>query len=149
MKLSRKWIAAGVAVIALGGTGAAMLAMRTPFVGGGSPKAAPSTADAARYVSLDKLVVMLRSAEAARPRYMSIDLVFTASDEKAEKRVREQLPLLRALSYQALSEKTVADVMRMKPADFSILLNKTYEPTFGSKDARPFADVLVAKVIVD
>ncbi|AKE05347.1 flagellar basal body protein [Burkholderia sp. AU29985] len=134
--------------MALGGAGAAVLLTGGQFGGTAAPKAAADV-DTARYVSLDKLVVMLKADGAARPRYMSIDLVFTAATEKSEKRVREQLPLLRALSYQALSEYSAADVLRMRPTDMSDRLNGAFAAAFGTEEARPFTDVLVAKVMVD
>ncbi|WP_152034526.1 hypothetical protein [Burkholderia contaminans] len=149
MKPSGTWIAIGVAVLTLGGAGAAMLLTGGRLGDTAAPKTAAADIDTARYVSLDELVVMLKADGAARPRYMSIDLVFTTATEKSEKRVREQLPLLPALSYQALSEYSAAHVLRMRPTDMSEGLNGAFATAFGTEEARPFTDVLVAKVMVD
>jgi len=151
MKPSGKWIAIGVAVLALGGAAATAAVLLTggQFGGTAAPKTAAADIDTARYVSLDNLVVMLKADVAALPRYRSIYLMVTTATEKSEKRVREQLPLLRALSYQALSEYSAADVLRMRPTDMSERLNGAFATAFGTEEARPFTDVLVAKVMVD
>ncbi|KVO87706.1 hypothetical protein WL21_04820 [Burkholderia ubonensis] len=148
MKLNWKVALAGVVVVAAGAAGAVMMVAGNPFAGTQPPKAAIA-AEPARYVALDKLIVMLRASGGARARYMSVDLVFTAPDDKAERRVREQLPYLRALSYQALSEYGVADVMNMRPADYADILNKAYASAYGAGDTAPFTGVMVARVTVD
>jgi len=149
MKRSVKWMAIGGAVLALGGAGAAMLATGVPFGRAVAPKAVASDIETARYVSLDKLIVMLKGDGTVRPRYMSVDLVFTASSESAEKRVRDRLPLLRALSYRALSQYTAAEIVQMRPDDMSARLKDAFSTAFGNEESRPFADVLVVKVMVD
>ncbi len=104
----------------------------------------------ARYVPLDKLIVMLRAAEgASRPRYVVLDLVFSASDAKSEKQVREHLPVLRATAYSVMAERTAADVQRMGPIELAAVLNKEYEHAYGGADRTPFDKVLVTKVMMD
>src|SRR5690349_12112471 len=69
------------------------------------PPPKPSTF---RYVSMDKVIVMLRS-QAGDPlaHYMAVDVVFKADDLVKEKAVKDQLPLLRSVTVKALSEFTL------------------------------------------
>jgi len=104
----------------------------------------------ARYVSLDKLIVMLRGTEGSpRPRYLVVDLVFSAADGKREKQVREQLPVLRAAAYRALAERTPADMQRMGPVELAVLLRTEYEGAYGGNASVPFDQVMVTKVMMD
>lgn len=145
-------VAAIAAAVALGVGGATAFVMTR--TGGeknvvSKPGRLPIDANA-RYVSLDKLIVMLRGNEGtARPRYLVLDLVFSASDAKSEKHVKEHLPVLRATAYSALAERTPAEVQRMGPTELAALLNKEYEHAYGGADRTPFDKVLVTKVMMD
>ena len=135
--------AAGVTafVVTRGGNPAGTVAAKPPRL--------PIDAQA-RYVSLDKLIVMLRSTEgSARPRYVVMDLVFSATDAKREKQVKEPLPVLRATAYSVLAERTAAEIQRMGPVDLAAMLNKEYEHGYGGADRTPFDKVLVTKVMMD
>lgn len=142
-------IAAAVAVGVAGATAFVMSRNHAPSVISLKPGQLPIDAKA-RYVSLDKLIVMLRGSEgSARPRYLVMDLVFSAADAKHEKQVRDQLPVLRATAYRTLAAHTPADVQRMGPTEFAALLRAEYESAYGAVDRVPFDQVLVTKVMMD
>ncbi len=142
-------VAAAVAVGVGGGT--AFVMTRNADAPAVTPKKGRLPIDAkARYVPLEKLIVMLRAAEgASRPRYVVLDLVFSASDAKSEKQVREHLPVLRATAYSVMAERTAADVQRLGPIELAAVLNKEYEHAYGGADRTPFDKVLVTKVMMD
>ena len=146
-------IAAIIVVAALAAAGATAFAMKR--MGGAVPEAAQPQArvaisDGARYVPLEKLVVMLRNDVAgARPRHLVMDLVFVAADAKREKLVREQLPILRATAFRAFAERTPDEVARMHPDDFESALDKEYTAAYGRGDRAPFEQVLVTKAMMD
>jgi flagellar protein FliL len=152
MKRNMKIGIAAAAVVLAAAFGAVALAGAVPF---GAAKASDTRTEKSlasadvRYVQLDRLVVMLRDDASVRPRYVSIDLVLTAPTQKHEKQVREQLPMLRAVSYQALSDLSVADVRRMRPTDYSTRLVSAFDTTYGGPGARPFDNVMIARVMVD
>lgn len=150
MRLKLKIIIAGVVtILVLGGAGVLWFTGIFPFTGKKAPAAPVLATEDARYLPLEKLVVMLRADTATRPRYLLIDLVFKTEAGKNEKLAREQLPLLRAVSYQALSEYSAAEVMKMRPADYSKCLKSAYTKAYGAADEWPFSEVLVSKVMVD
>ncbi|WP_175885463.1 flagellar basal body-associated FliL family protein [Burkholderia sp. BCC0044] len=104
----------------------------------------------ARYVPLERLIVMLRGSEGdMRPRYLVLDLVFSARGARHEKQVREHLPVLRATAYSALAGRTSAEVLRMGPIELAALLDNAYEHAYGGVDRRPFDKVMVTKVMMD
>ena len=142
-------IAAAVAVSVAGATAFVMTRNNAQNVASTKPGQLPIDAKA-RYVPLDKLIVMLRGTEgSARPRYLVMDLVFSAADAKLEKQVRDQLPVLRATAYRTLATQTPADVQRMGPVDFSNLLRAEFESAYGAGNRVPFEQVLVTKVMMD
>lgn len=147
-------IVAGIIVVAaLAAAGATAFAMKR--MGGSAPEAAQpparvSISDGARYVPLEKLVVMLRNDTAgARPRHLVMDLVFVAANAKREKAVREQLPILRATAFRAFAERTPDEVAQMHPDDFEAALDKEYALAYGRNERAPFDQVLVTKAMMD
>jgi flagellar FliL protein len=89
---------------------------------GGSCPSRPAAADAekkqadkpkegkpVKYVTLDKVIVMLRRGpNEAESHYLSTDLVLATEPEK-EKETKENLPLLRSLAVRTLSSFTMAE----------------------------------------
>lgn len=139
----------------IGGTAMAWLAKFGPFAKAsqGVEKAvkaeqlAPATPDS-RFVTLDRLIVMLRAPEDARSQYLVLDLVFQ-TDSNREKLVKSQLPLLRSASYRALADYTVEDIRRMEVDQLAGVLQSAYDKIYGSHAAVPFADVQIARQMLE
>ncbi|WP_459624910.1 flagellar basal body-associated FliL family protein [Burkholderia sp. 3C] len=144
-------IAAGVATAVLGGIwspGASRA--KAPGTAAVSKAAAPAATIRPHYVTLERLIVMLRDrVPAAHPHYLSLDLVFGAADTKQEKRLREQQPMLRALAYRTLAGYDVDQVRQMPVDALAAKLKAGYLAAYGTTEALPFADVLISKMMVD
>src|SRR5262245_51631624 len=66
-----------------------------------------------RYVSLDKVIVMLRKeGDDSEMHYMAVDLVFRTA-EPHEKELKEQLPFLKTVAVRALSQLVLARASSM------------------------------------
>jgi flagellar FliL protein len=128
------------------------------WLGQGKAGASTSTAHAekaekaepSRFVSLDKVVVMLRS-EAGDPQlhYMALDLVFRTS-EAHEKELKEQLPFLKAVAVRALSPLVLARASGMSIDDYQKLLSKAYHASYGAEHGTQlFSEVMVGKLIIE
>ena len=103
-----------------------------------------------KYVSLDKVLVMLRGEHGeAVPHYMAIDLVFKA-EPADEARAKEHLPLLRTVAVKALSVHTVQSAAAMSVDQVAQLLNKAYAESYKADGRKPpFAEALVGKLIIE
>lgn len=99
----------------------------------------------ARYVSLDKVIVMLKGQPGAEPHYLAVDLVFR-SDEEGEARVKAQLPYLKSLAVRTLSRLTLEQAQSMSVDDYHRLLARSYAAVDGE---RAFAEVMLSKLIVE
>jgi flagellar protein FliL len=111
---------------------------------------APAPKQPAKYVPLDKVVVMLRQAPGeSRPHYLETDLVLDTTESKA-KQTKEELPLLRSLTVRELSQYTLADASSMTVEEVTDVLNKAFSDKYG-KDRldQPFSKVLVGKLIIE
>ncbi len=111
------------------------------------PKPKPSTF---RYVTLDKIIVMLRS-QAGDPlaHYMAVDLVFQA-DLAQEKAVKDQLPLLRSVAVKALSEYTLDKASALSIEQLATELNAAYQARYKADGIeQPFAEVMIGKLIIE
>ncbi|OQS41518.1 hypothetical protein [Chromobacterium haemolyticum] len=108
----------------------------------------PAAALDARFVSMDKVIVMLRGGESAT-RFMAVDLVFR-SNEKQEAEVKAQLPFLKSIAVRALSELPADKALAMSIDDYQRLLAKAYAGGFlrERRDA-PFSEVMVSKLIIE
>lgn len=165
MKSKAKLIAivAAVALLAAGGAGAAVWWMQHEKAGAaaadakgadGKPVKAEVKDDKPapdyKYVTLDKVLVMLRGPNgAAVSHYMAVDIVFKTLPDQ-EKRTKDHLPLLRTVAVKALSVYTVDGAQAMSVEDFAQLLNKAYADSY-SADRReaPFAEALIGKLIIE
>lgn len=124
----------------------------------GQEKASSSTAHAeqadkaepSRFVSLDKVIVMLHSeANDSDMHYMALDLVFRTA-EAHEKELKEQLPFLKAVAVRALSPLVLARASGMSIDDYQKLLSKAYRASYGADHgAQPFSEVMVGKLIIE
>ena len=104
----------------------------------------------AKYVTLDKVIVMLRRGpNEASAHYLSTDLVL-ATTEEHEKQAKEHLPLLRAVAVRALSAHTLADASSMTVEQFAAQLNKTFDASYASEERdKPFDEVMIGKLIIE
>ncbi|MFC4308148.1 flagellar basal body-associated FliL family protein [Steroidobacter flavus] len=147
----------GVTVLAVGvGAGATWW-----FMKGGSAIASAEAAPAPKeeepvddriykYVSLEKVIVMLRGVEGEpAPHYLALDLVFK-SPEEDEKATREQLPLLRSLAVKELSTLTMDRAGKMTVEELTATMEKAFADRYAKDRAdRPFTDVMIGKLIVE
>jgi flagellar FliL protein len=103
-----------------------------------------------KYVTLDKVIVMLRRApneQAAH--YLSVDLVLATTPEE-EKETKEQLPLLRSIAVSALSARTLAEASGMTVDQYAADLNKVFNANYEKENhAKPFSEVMVGKLIIE
>ncbi|MDB5748915.1 MAG: flagellar basal body protein [Massilia sp.] len=114
------------------------------------PKKKEKSDKPAKYVTLDKVIVMLRRGpNEATTHYLSADLVLTTTVDQ-EKQAREQLPLLRAVAVRALSAHTLADASSMTVEQFAAQLNKTFDASYASEERdKPFDEVMIGKLIIE
>ena len=149
--MSKKlWISLAAGAFVLLGAGSGFAAWH--FMGN-----KPATAQAAsvdtreyRYVSLDKVIVMLRAREGGPlSNYMAVDLVFK-TPVKAESSVKQQLPRLRSLAVASLSELTLERASMLSIPELTDFLQKAYGEGF-SRESReaPFAEVMVGRLVIE
>ncbi|AKJ30361.1 flagellar basal body-associated FliL family protein [Caldimonas brevitalea] len=103
-----------------------------------------------RYVTLDKVIVMLRGG-AGEPltNYVAVDLVFRTSP-KLEKATKAQLPLLRSITVQALSSYTLQQAGLMTIEQFTAALNEAYAKSYATDGIeKPFVQAMVGKLIIE
>jgi flagellar FliL protein len=145
-----------VLLVGAGAAGGAMWWMQSQEAAPGAAvaaKAAPKKekSDApAKYVTLDKVIVMLKRApNEGTTHYLSADLVL-ATDAKGEKPTKEHLPLLRAVAVRALSGYTLAQASSMTVEQVAEQLNKTFDASYESEGRKkPFGEVMIGKLIVE
>ncbi|WP_067067704.1 flagellar basal body-associated FliL family protein [Roseateles chitosanitabidus] len=103
-----------------------------------------------KYVTLDKVLVMLRGPNgSAVSHYMAVDIVFKTLPDQ-EKRTKDHLPLLRTVAVKALSAYTVEGAQAMSVEDFARLLNKAYAESYAvDRREAPFAEALIGKLIIE
>ncbi|MGX4641501.1 flagellar basal body-associated FliL family protein [Massilia sp. SYSU DXS3249] len=104
----------------------------------------------AKYVTLDKVIVMLRRGpNEASAHYLSTDLVLATTADQ-EKQAKEHLPLLRAVAVRALSAHTLAEASAMTVEQFAAQLNKTFDASYASEERdKPFDEVMIGKLIIE
>ncbi|KQQ92042.1 flagellar basal body-associated protein FliL [Massilia sp. Leaf139] len=144
-----------VVLVSAGAAGGAMWWMKSQEAPHGAevakapPKKEKSDAPA-KYVTLDKVIVMLRRApNETTTHYLSTDLVL-ATDAKGEKPTKEHLPLLRAIAVRSLSSFTLAQASTMTVEQVAAQLNKTFDANYASEERdKPFGEVMIGKLIVE
>ncbi|NMM76291.1 hypothetical protein B2J86_02360 [Acidovorax sp. SRB_14] len=103
-----------------------------------------------KYVSLDKVIVMLRS-QAGDPlsHYLAVDLVFKTVAEK-ERTVKEHLPLLRSVAVMALSTYPLEKASHMTVAQLAAEINAAYQASYQNENReQPFVEALIGKLIIE
>jgi flagellar FliL protein len=103
-----------------------------------------------KYVTLDKVIVMLRRAPGETANhYLATDLVL-ATTEKQEKLLKEHLPLLRSIVVRTLSAHTMAEASSMTVEQVAGQLNKSFEASYASQERdKPFSDVMIGRLIIE
>lgn len=150
MKKKLKLILAGglVALLAAGAAGGAVWWQfgRAAGAAAETPEPGPDY----RYVSLDKVLVMLRGASGdAMSHYMAMDVVFK-SLPKDEKTAKAHLPLLRTVAVKALSTYTVQAAQAMTVDQFAEVLNAAYKESYAAEHREPpFAEAMIGKLIIE
>ncbi|MEW6369951.1 MAG: flagellar basal body-associated FliL family protein [Pseudomonadota bacterium] len=115
-----------------------------------APKKKEKSDKPVKYVTLDKVIVMLRRApNEAQAHYLSTDLVL-ATNEEGEKQTKEHLPLLRAVAVRALSAHSLAEAQAMTVEQYAEQLNKTFDANYASEERdKPFDEVMIGKLIIE
>jgi len=143
---------AGVALAAAAAAGGAMWYMKpAPAAAAGAVAVKPAPEKKlTKYVTLDKVIVMLRRApNEAAAHYLSVDLVLATAPED-EKTTKEHLPLLRSIAVSALSARTMAEASAMTVDQYAAELNKTFSASYDKDNQiKPFSEVMVGKLIIE
>ena len=103
-----------------------------------------------KYVSLDKVIVMLRSGSGEpMSHYLAVDLVFkTAVD--TERVTKDHLPLLRSVAVKALSQHTMQSAGNLSIDQFATEINDAYDKSYAADHReKPFAEALIGKLIIE
>jgi flagellar FliL protein len=146
---------AAVAILAAGAAGGAMWYLAPAQHGAGkadaeAPKKAEAEKKPTKYVTLDKVIVMLRRApNEAAAHYLSVDLVLATTAEQ-EKEAKEHLPLLRSIVLSSLSPLSLAEANAMTVDQFAATLNKTFDANYAKENhIKPFSEVMIGKLIIE
>lgn len=102
-----------------------------------------------KYITLDKVIVMLRrSPGETGPHYLAADLVIAATDDK-EHLTKEQLPMLRSVAVKALSAFPMSKAETMTVEQFAAEVDRAFADSYakGGKE-KPFAEVMIGKLII-
>lgn len=107
-------------------------------------------ASAPSYVTLDKIVVMLRpSADRLHNTYLSLDLVFR-TDKAHEKAVKGDLPMLKGVAVRTLSQLGVENAKSMSIDEWTGLLSQDLLAAYASQqNLRAFDQVMVSRLIIE
>lgn len=154
MKTSRLIVAVAVAgLLCLGAGGGVMwwLLQRSAQTGQAQAEKIEMTDTRAyAYVSLDKVIVMLRNA-AGEPvsHYLALDVVFM-TPVASERTTRAHLPLLRSVTVSALSELTMQIASRLTVEELTRQINEAYSRTYANdRGGKPFAEAMISRLIIE
>ncbi|MGJ7914864.1 flagellar basal body-associated protein FliL [Massilia sp. LXY-6] len=146
-------IAGAVILSAACAGGAVWWFMPKPAAAAGTEKKEaqkPKEAKPVKYVTLDKVIVMLRRGpNEAESHYLSTDLVL-ATEPSKEKETKEHLPLLRSLAVRTLSSYTMAEASSMTVEKYAEQLNHAFNANYEQTRAeKPFEEVMIGKLIIE
>lgn len=103
------------------------------------------------YVTLDKIVVMLKTdAEVRRHNsYISVDLVLR-TDKLHEKATKGELPMLKGVAVRTLSQLSLEQAKTMGIDQWTELLHADLMAGYAANpDLRPFDKVMVSRLIIE
>jgi flagellar FliL protein len=146
-------VAGAVIISAAGAGGAVWWFMPKPASAADADKKQadrPKEGKPVKYVTLDKVIVMLRRGpNEAESHYLSSDLVLATEPDK-EKEVKENLPLLRSLAVRTLSSYTMAEASTMTVEKYAEQLNHAFNADYErTHTEKPFAEVMIGKLIIE
>lgn len=149
-----------LALILTGGIAAAAGAGAT-WWGLGAKAASPKSADKStekpvidatmqKYVSLEKVIVMLRRSNGeTAPHYLAADLVFKTTEDK-EKLIKSHLPMLRSEAVQALSAYSMEKAEAMTVSQFAVEIDRVLVARYArDRQIKPFSEVMIGKLIIE
>jgi flagellar FliL protein len=143
---------AGVALVSAAAAGGAAwwFAAMPAGPAGAEPKKIEVSKKPAKYVTLDKVIVMLRRGpNDTEAHYLSADLVLATTDDK-ERHAKEHLPLLRSIAVRALSGYTLPVASSMTVEQYADHLNKTFNASYAQERMeKPFSEVMIGKLIIE
>ena len=155
MKASTVIIIVLASVVVLGGAGGGAWFMlrskdKDKDAKAAEPKAVEIDKREYKYISLDKVVVMLRPASGETDaHYIALDVEFKALAESAEA-VKEQLPLLRSSAVKLFSTITADDAKRATIDETTKKLNKAFADSYAAEHTtEPFTEAMIGKIIIE
>ena len=144
-----------VALLAAGAAGGAMWYLARPVAAHGdvaeTKPPPPATGKKSRkFLTLDKVIVMLRHAPGdTDTHYLSADLVIATTEEK-EKLTKDHLPLMRSIAVSTLSSFAVDKAQSMTVEQYSEQINKAFNLSYEREQMeKPFTEVMVGKLIIE
>jgi flagellar FliL protein len=155
-KLKMMAVIAGAVILSAAGAGGAVWwFMPKPATAAGASakkmeEEKPKDGKPLKYVTLEKVIVMLRRANPeGDTHYLSTDLVL-AVEPAREKETKENLPLLRSLAVRTLSSYTMADASAMTVEQYADALNKSFDANYEHEHTeKPFTQVMIGKLIIE
>lgn len=150
--MAKKWVFMGVMALTalLAGAGGSWFLLQAQGKAPTLAAAEPVEAKEYKYVSLDKVIVMLRDhAGAPLSHYLAVDLVFKTTPED-EAITKEHLPLLRSIALRALSAYPMEQARLMSIDQFSAVVNKAFSSAYAREgQPRPFREAMIGKLIIE
>ncbi|RJF96700.1 flagellar basal body protein [Noviherbaspirillum cavernae] len=103
-----------------------------------------------KYVSLDKVIVMLRrSAGETTPHYLAAELVFKTTEDK-EKLTKSHLPMLRSEAVKALSNYSLEKAEAMTVTQLAVEIDRALVDRYArDRQSKPFSEVMIGKLIIE
>lgn len=147
-------VVATLALLALGGGGAWYYYRGSHAAADAEPEKPPVDKRVYKYVSLDKIIVMLRPNEGEETlrrgaHYLAVDLVFKTPQEQ-EKTIKEHLPMLRSVAVKALATYTRDAAIALTIDQFSAAISRAYSESYArEQQEKPFTDVMIGKLIIE
>ena len=144
-----------VALLAAGAAGGTMWYLAKPVAGHGevadAKPAPPATGKKARkFLTLDKVIVMLRHGPGdTDTHYLSADLVIATTEEN-EKLAKSHLPLMRSIAVSTLSSFSMDKAQAMTVEQYAEQINKAFTVSYEREQMeKPFSEVMVGKLIIE
>jgi len=103
-----------------------------------------------KYVTLEKVVVMLRR-DPADPvtHYLAMDVVFRAPEEH-ERTTRDHLPMLRSVAVKTLAALSVEKAGAMTIDEYAAEMNRAFTDTYAAeRREKPFSEAMIGKLIIE
>jgi flagellar FliL protein len=149
-KTKLKIAIAGVTLASAAGGGAWWFMAKPAAPHGPEAKKVEESKKPAKYVTVDKVIVMLRRSPGdTEAHYLAADLVLATTDDK-ERKTKEQLPLLRSIAVLALSGYTLPVASNMTVEQYADHLNKTFNASYTrERMEKPFSEVMIGKLIIE